>query len=105
MSTKYEFIEILGIPALFSNERIKDTDVPGWFYKYDLREGDCETPFATVEKRVVVNHAGTILTLEPIEFGNDDYRELDDDTSPNFTGESFTLEEFVNHYKERAAKC
>ena len=105
MSTeKYELIEILGIPALFSNGRIKDADVPSWFYKYDLREGDSENPFATVEKSVVVNHAGTILTLVPIEFGNEDYIELDEDTSPNFTGESYTLVDFAKIVKECEAK-
>lgn len=58
---------------------------------YDLREGE-SIAFATVEPSVAVNHAGTIITKEPIIFGEEGYIELDDDSSPNFLGDHmFTL--------------
>ena len=90
---KYELIEILGHPALFSNGRISQSELPDGLYRYDLRSGD-ETDFVTVEKNVAVNHAGTVVLKEPLDFGGRDYIPLDEDTSPNFTGEDMDLEEF-----------
>ena len=89
----YELIEILDKPALFSNGRISESDLPEGLYKYDLRSGD-ETDFVTLEKSVMVNHAGTVILKEPLDFGDKDYIPLDDDSSPNFTGERMTLDEF-----------
>ena len=90
---KYELIEILGHPALFSNGRISHSDLPDGLYQYDLRSGD-ETDFVTLEKNVAVNHAGTVILKEPLDFGDRDYIPLDEDSSPNFTGEELDLEEF-----------
>ena len=67
-------------------------DVPD---KYDLREGE-SIAFATVEPSVAVNHAGTIITKEPIIFGEEGYIEFDDDSSPNFLGDHMSVEEFQN---------
>ena len=89
----YELIEILDKPALFSNGRISQTELPEGLYKYDLRSGD-ETDFVTLEKSVMVNHAGTVILKEPLEFGERDYIPLNEDSSPNFTGEQMTLDEF-----------
>lgn len=52
--------------------------------------------FATVEPSVAVNHAGTIITKEPIIFGEKGYIEFDDDSSPNFLGDHMSIEEFQN---------
>ncbi len=46
----YELIEILDKPALFSNGRISESELPEGLYKYDLRSGD-ETDFVTLEKK------------------------------------------------------
>ena len=89
----YELIEILDKPALFSNGRISQSELPEGLYKYDLRSGD-ETDFLTLEKSVMVNHAGTVILKEPFEFGDKDYIPLDEDSVPNFTGEQMTLDEF-----------
>ena len=53
-------------------------------------------PFATIEPSVAVNHAGTIITKEPIIFGEEGYIEFDDDSSPNFLGDEMSVEEFLN---------
>ena len=52
--------------------------------------------FATIEPSVVVNHAGTIITKEPIIFGEEGYIALDDDSSPNFLGNHMSVEEFLD---------
>lgn len=62
---------------------------------YDLREGE-SIAFATIEPSVAVNHAGTIITKEPIIFGEEGYIEFDDDSSPNFLGDKMSVEEFLN---------
>ena len=95
----YQLIEICGQEALFSNSRIPDTDVPYGMYRYELREGDGDNYFATVEKRVLVNHSGSIICPEPIDLGEDGYLELDEDSSPNFLGVDCSISEFVDCWK------
>ena len=80
---KLEVVEVLGQTALFTNGRVTQKELPDGLYKYDLREGE-SIAFATVEPSVAVNHAGTIITKEPIIFGEEGYIEFDDDSSPNF---------------------
>ena len=41
------------------------------------------------------NHGGSVITKEPIDFGKEGYIPFTEETSPNFTGESMTLEEFM----------
>ena len=63
----YELIELFGKPALFTNERLSDEDVPKGFYHYDFRESDDgSVQFATLEPHVLVNHGGSVITREPI---------------------------------------
>ena len=92
---KLEVVEVLGQTALFTNGRVTQKELPDGLYKYDLREGE-SIAFATVEPSVAVNHAGTIITKEPIIFGEEGYIEFDDDSSPNFLGDHMSIEEFQN---------
>lgn len=91
----FDVVELLGRTALFTSARVKPETLPDGLYKYDLREGE-SIYFASIEPSVVVNHAGTIITKDPIDFGEDGYIALDDDSSPNFLGEWMTLEEFAD---------
>ena len=93
---KLEIIEIIDRVALFTDERLSDDDIPEGLYRYDLRQSDDGDTFATIEPYVRVNHGGTILTKEPLEFGDSDFIALDEDSSPNFNGEMMTPEEFAN---------
>lgn len=90
---KLEVVEVLGQTALFTNGRVTQKELPDGLYKYDLREGEF-LAFATVEPSVAVNHAGTIITKEPIIFGEEGYIAFDDDSSPNFLGDEMSVEEF-----------
>lgn len=95
---RYELIEVCGQKALFSNGRIPDTEVPDGMYRYDFREdvtGD-DIYFAGIEPDVYVNHAGSCITKEPIDFGSDGYIQFNYDTEPNFLGEEMTVEEFAD---------
>lgn len=92
---KLDVIEILDRKALFSNGRLMPEEIPEGLYAYDLRHSDDGSRFCSIEPRVGVNHGGTILLKEVLDFGEQGYIALDDDTEPNFTGEEMTAEEFA----------
>ena len=93
-NSDYQLIELLGKPALFTNERLTDEDIPQGLYCYHLREGD-DGNFCSVEPKVGVNHGGSVITDEPIDFGEQGYVSFADDTSPNFRGEDITLGQYM----------
>lgn len=84
---EYEEIELFGKPALFSNFRIDRDTVPAGWYCYDLRGSDCDPGKpVTIQEFVVVNHAATVLTPEPVRFQKGkEFRRLRDGL--NFLGE------------------
>jgi hypothetical protein len=87
---EYELVEIEDLPALFTNERITDADIPKGMYCYHIRHDD-NGNFCAIEKNVTVNHAGSIITKEPIELGKQGYISLNQDNSPNFLGENMSI--------------
>lgn len=92
---EYELIELFGKPALFTNERITAGEIPKGLYCYDLRHTDDGDRFAAIEPHVTVNHAGSVITNFPVDFGDAGYIELSDENSPNFLGESITLLQYM----------
>jgi len=93
---KLDVIEILDRKALFSNGRLLPEEVPEGLYAYDLRHSDDGDRFCSVEPRVGVNHGGTVLLKEVLDFGECGYISLDEDTEPNFLGETMTVSEFAD---------
>ena len=69
--------------------------IPEGLYAYDLRHSDDGGRFCSIEPKVGVNHGGTVLMRYVLDFGKDGYIPLDDDTAPNFLGETMTASEFV----------
>ena len=64
-------------------------------YAYDLYES-CDTgDFCYIAPRVIVNHGGTVLVKEPIDFGGADRINLTEDTSPNFLGGAMRVHDFM----------
>lgn len=92
---KLDVIEILDRKALFSNGRLLPEEIPEGLYAYDLRHSDDGSRFCSVEPRVGVNHGGTVLLKEVLDFGGQGYISLDEDTELNFLGEEMTAEEFA----------
>ena len=92
---EYEKIELLGKPALFTNGRLTDADIPQGTYCYHLRHSDDGGRFCSVEPKIGVNHGGSVITKEPLDFGKQGYISFTEDTEPNFTGEEQTLGEFL----------
>ena len=94
---QYDLVELFGKQALFTSDRLSNSDIPKGLYLYHVR-GDDETTggFATLEPRVLINHFGSIVTKEPIDFGEKGYIEFTDDTEPKFTGESVSFSDFIH---------
>ena len=92
---KLDVIEVLDRRALFSNERLMPEQIPDGLYAYDLRHSDDGDRFCSIEPKVGVNHGGTVLMRDVLDFGESGYIPLDEDTEPNFLGETMTVSEFA----------
>lgn len=91
----FDLIELFGKTALFTNERLTNADIPKGLYCYHLRHSDDGDRFCSVEPKVGVNHGGSVITKEPIDFGKQGYISFTEDIEPNFTGGEQTLGEFL----------
>lgn len=92
---KLDVIEVLDRRALFSNGRLMPEQIPEGLYAYDLRHSDDSDRFCSIEPKVGVNHGGTVLMRDILDFGESGYIPLDEDTEPNFLGETMTASEFA----------
>ena len=92
---KLDVIEVLDRRALFSNGRLMPEQIPEGLYAYDLRHSDDGGRFYAIEPKVGVNHGGTVLMRDILDFGENGYIPLDEDTEPNFLGETMTVSEFA----------
>jgi hypothetical protein len=59
-----------GKPALFSELRLDSKTIPKPLYVYHVRHSDEDFLKAvTVEKKVAVNHRGTLITIDKLDLG------------------------------------
>lgn len=92
---KLDVIEVLDRRALFSNGRLMPEQIPEGLYAYDLRHSDDGDRFCAIEPKVGVNHGGTVLMRDILDFGESGYIPLNEDTEPNFLGDEMTPSEFA----------
>lgn len=92
---KLDVIEVLDRRALFSNGRLMPEEIPEGLYAYDLRYSDESCRFCSIEPKVLVDHGGTVLMRDILDFGESGYIPLDEDTEPNFLGDEMTPSEFA----------
>ena len=92
---RLDVIELLDHRALFSNGRIKPEQINEGLHVYDLRHSDDGGRFCSIEPKVGVNHGGTVLMREVLDFGKDGYVPLNEDSDPNFLGETMTALDVV----------
>lgn len=95
---EFEHPELFDKPALFTNGRIDRTTVPDGWYAYDFRGSDDDPGELCVieEKPVVVNHSGTALMPEKLEFPGSGRLHVEDELG--FVGDSLTLEQFCQKH-------
>ena len=92
---KLDVIEVLDRRALFSNGRLMPEEIPEGLYAYDLRHSDESCRFCSIEPKVLVDHGGTVLMKDILDFGTSDQILLDYETEPNFLGDEMTPSEFA----------
>ncbi|MDE6838843.1 MAG: hypothetical protein K2P33_10680 [Acutalibacter sp.] len=98
----YDEVELFGRHGLFSNGRIDRSKLPEGLYVYDLRGSDDDPGRpAAVENIVGINHAGTVILAEPLDFGGTDFLSLGEDMEElNFVGGECTIGQFCGQRKE-----
>ena len=98
---QYQEIELFDKPGLFSNGRIVRDNLPEGVYCYDLRGSDYDPGEPVcVEEQVVVNHAGSVLLIEPLELAEDGRLMLTEEEGLNFVGGFSTLAQFLQEQKK-----
>ena len=98
---QYQEIELFEKPGLFSNGRIARDNLPEGVYCYDLRGSDDDPGEpVSVEEKVLVNHAGSVLLTEPLELPETRYLMLTEEEGLNFTGGFSTLAQFLQEEKK-----
>lgn len=97
----YQEVELFDQPALFSNGRIKQEEIPDGLFRYDLRGSDYDPgePIQ-VEENVLVNHAGTVLTLKPLELGDNGFLRLTEESGLNFVGGEISAQQFLQENRK-----
>ncbi len=100
----YQELELFDKPALFSNGRVDRSKLPEGLYAYDLRGSDDDPGYpVTLQEYVLVNHAATVITAEPIELPEEGFVYLGED-GMGFTGEEKTVSEFLHEQFPELAK-
>lgn len=98
---KLEVMKVAGVTALFSEERIKT--VPKGAHLAHFRYCGEEYPmFASLEPCVWVDHIASIITLEPLDFGESrciEFNSENDEGYPCYVQERLTFSEFKKKYK------
>ncbi len=96
----FELVEIDGVEALFTNARLDRDTVPEGLYCYDVRETDGFSGIpATLERYVMANYWGTVLSKQEFPMENGYYGVKEDDF--NYLGEMVTLEEYMQETQEQ----
>ena len=95
---EFEHLELFDKPALFTNGRIDRATVPEGWYAYDFRGSDDDPGelYVIEEHEVIVNHSGTVLLPEKLEFPESG--RLDAEDALGFVGDSLTLDQFCQKH-------
>ncbi len=61
--TRFEAVEICGVPALFTVERVRRSELPNGIYAYDMQtSGEDWSQPCLLACHITVEHYGTVLT-------------------------------------------
>lgn len=76
-TAQFEAVEILGIPGLFTTERVNRATVPKGMYLYEMQtsEDDWGQP-CLLGRHITVEHFGSVLTASPIDLNERGYRDM-----------------------------
>lgn len=94
-SERYEVMELLGQRVLHTDSELTLSDIPLGMYLYHLGTTDLRDRYNSVSVARPENFGGSIVTLEPIDTGNEGVRSLAEDEGPRITCDKLTMEELL----------
>lgn len=97
---RFEAVEILGVPGLFTTLRVSRATVPPGMYLYEMQTSadDWGRP-GLLSQNITVEHFGTVLTASPITLPESGYRDLAPGDFDELHGaEHLTVAEFEEKY-------
>lgn len=103
MAARFEAVEILEVPGLFTTGRVDRSTVPKGMYLYEMQtsEQDWSQP-CLLARQITVEHFGTVLTASPIDLPESGYRDLSPGDLNEQNGEEhLTIAEFEEKYLGR----
>ena len=106
----FEQVTVLGLPMLFTCERVDRRTVPQGLFLYEVRYDDynfCNP--VQLAKGILVNHYGTLLSRWPVELESSPitdnaYRDIDRDKDWHFEEGGSTLKEYMEKYPPKKEK-
>ena len=96
-----EVVEVQGKPYLFTNLRVVRDTIPEHWEAYDVGDGSGDGEFWRIQRKVLVDHWGTIIGLDPIDL--DEYGQYwcpPDETDPELSSEG----NFLGLYMQDASE-
>ena len=97
---RFEAVELLGIPGLFTTQRVSRASVPKGLYLYEMQtsEDDWSQP-CLLARSILVEHFGTVLTASPIALPEHGYLDLSPGAFSDSGGSEYlTIAEFEEKY-------
>lgn len=90
----YTLVDVDGYICLFTNMRLDRETIPDDIYCYDVRDDCGDGSFAQIQKSVLVDFWGSILTKDSIPLDPQWHCYWPERDAEYYPNESFTLEQF-----------
>lgn len=99
MSEVFEEVTIFDKPALFTPIRIDRNTLPNGYHLYEVRQDDnCKGDAVQIARSIVVNHWGSLITVDEIILPSDGYLDIEPDDLNYGAGDCRSMEEFMSKY-------
>jgi len=99
MTEYFDEVTILNKPALFTCLRIDRNTVPSGYNAYDVRHDDnCRGNAVELERFVLANHWGTLITNEEISLRHDGFLRIKPRDINYSAGDCQSMKEFMEKY-------
>lgn len=95
---EFGLIQVFDKYALYTNERLTEADIPKGTHLYHFRYTDDNDRIGSIEKSVQVNHAGSVITKEPFDLGEEGQVTFTRETDPCFLCQEITMEDYLQNY-------
>jgi hypothetical protein len=99
MTEEFEEVTILDKPALFTPVRIDRNTIPQGYHLYEVRhDDDCQGDAVQIARNIYVNHWGSLITRDEIEFGTDGFLDINPMDLNYSTGNCRSMRDFMEKY-------